>query len=136
MAARMAEAGARRAMRRAAPPCMAPQRAPGLTPRRTYARRAQIPATLFQWQLAAFGGVMVINILNILFCTSQVRGAAAGSCLRQGNPRRWGAAGRRATAARGGAGGCPHASRSARDAWALSRAGGAPCATARPARHP
>ncbi len=33
----------------------------------------QVPVSLYQWQLAAFGGVMVINVLNILFCTSQVQ---------------------------------------------------------------
>ncbi|KAI8474106.1 MAG: hypothetical protein J3K34DRAFT_495844 [Monoraphidium minutum] len=32
-----------------------------------------VPVALFQWQLAAFGGVMIINVLNILFCTSQVQ---------------------------------------------------------------
>ena len=42
-------------------------------PKNAQQTNTQVPCELFQWQLAAFGGVMVLNILNILFCTSQVQ---------------------------------------------------------------
>jgi bacteriorhodopsin len=35
--------------------------------------RATVPPALFQWQLAAFGGVTVLNVLNVMLCTSRVQ---------------------------------------------------------------
>lgn len=32
-----------------------------------------MPKSVFQWQLAAFGAVLVLNVINLLFCSTPVQ---------------------------------------------------------------
>jgi hypothetical protein len=33
----------------------------------------QVPLDVFKWQLAAFGGVLLLNIINLVFCANPVQ---------------------------------------------------------------